>query len=62
MTGAALALALAVLVTPDSARRRARVFLQPQRRRHRPPVALCAVAGCAAMLLWVPGAVVLALG
>lgn len=62
MTGAALALALAVLVNPDAARSRTRVLLQPQRHRRRPPVALSAVAGCAVMLLWVPGAVVLALG
>lgn len=61
MTGAALAMALAILAVPDPARWRARAFLQQPRRR-RPPMALCAASACAALLSMVPWTVVLAIG
>lgn len=61
MIGAALALALAVVVVPDSARRRALALMVTPRRR-RPPVMLCAVTVCAALSLLIPWTAVLALG
>lgn len=61
MTGAALALALAVLIIPDAARGRARALMtEPTRRR--PPVMACAVIVCAALSSLMPWTAVLALG
>ena len=63
MTGAALALALAVLIAPVASRRRARALMMlTSRRQRRPPVMQCAVTGCAALSLLVPWTAVVALG
>ena len=62
MTGAALALAMAVLIAPVSSRRRVRALMMPTSRRRRPSMMLGAVAGCAAMSALLPWTAVLALG
>ena len=62
MTGAALALALAVLIAPVASRRRVRALMMLTSRRRRPPVLPCAVAGCAALSVLMPWTAVLALG
>ena len=62
MTGAALALAMAVLIVPVSSRRRVWALMTPTPRRRRPPTMLGAVAGCAAMSVLMPWTAVLALG
>ncbi len=61
MTGAALALAMAVLIAPVSSRMRVKALMMPTSRRRRPSMMLGAVAGCAAMSA-VPWTAVLALG
>lgn len=62
MTGAALVLALAVLISPASSRGRARAVMMLTPPRRRPPVVACAVAGCAAVSLLLPWTAVAALG
>ncbi|GFH05512.1 hypothetical protein MHIP_59950 [Mycolicibacterium hippocampi] len=62
MTGAALALALAVMIAPVSSRRRARALTPTVSSRRRLPVVPCAVAGWAALLLLIPWTAVLAAG
>ncbi|MDZ4266388.1 MAG: type II secretion system F family protein [Mycobacterium sp.] len=54
MTGAALALALAVLISPASSRRRARAVMMLTQRRRRLPGVPCAVAACVASSLLLP--------
>ena len=62
MTGAALALALSVMIVPVSSRRRARALMPTVSSRKRPPVVPGAVAGWALLLLLIPWTVVLAAG
>ncbi|WP_370329517.1 type II secretion system F family protein [Mycolicibacterium hippocampi] len=62
MTGAALALALAVMIAPVSAWRRARALTPTVSSRRRLPVVPFAVAGWAALLLLIPWTAVLAAG
>ncbi|CAA0081735.1 Uncharacterised protein [Mycolicibacterium vanbaalenii] len=62
MTGAALALALSVMIAPVSSRRRARGLIPAPPNHRRPPVVPWAVAGWAALLLLIPWTAALAVG
>lgn len=62
MTGAALVLALAVLISPASSRGRVRAVMMLTARRRRPPIVACAVAGCAVLSLLLPWTAAAALG
>ncbi|GJF08254.1 membrane protein [Mycolicibacterium cyprinidarum] len=62
MTGAAVALALAVLIAPASSRQRARLLMMLPRRRRRPTVGPLAVALGAALSILLPWTAIFGLG